>query len=296
MSVGRREFITLLAGAAALPLAACTQDDRVRDLQMRMLRLQAESAAAKIGRFIEEIVRQVGWTTLLPWSTSTIERRRFDAQRLLRQVPAITTLRKIDSTGVERLTQGFSDCYGFGCSTDFSRAPEFTVAMEKDIYYGPVYFRRESEPYMTLSLAGTRRDDGVSLAEVNLKLVWDVVSQIKVWEGGAAYLVDARGRLIAHPDISLVLRNTDMTGLPQVAAARAAVSAGAGAGPDSGAEQVIAGKDMLGHEVLSAYAPIAPLGWLLFVEVPLAKADEPLNAALLFLFRLLLGGLTLTLF
>ena len=49
--------------------------------------------------------------------------------------------------------------------------------------YGPVYFRRESEPYMTLAVAGTRRD-GVSVAEVNLKLIWDVISQIKVGQRG----------------------------------------------------------------------------------------------------------------
>ena len=85
--------------------------------------------------------------------------------------------------------------------------------MAKKVYYGPVYFRRESEPYMTLALAGTRRDAGVSVAEVNLKLIWDVVSQIKVGERGHAYVIDAQGRLIAHPDISLVLRNTDMTRL-----------------------------------------------------------------------------------
>jgi len=56
---------------------------------------------------------------------------------------------------------------------------------------------------MTLALAGTRRESGVSVAEVNLKLIWDVVSQIKVGERGDAYLVDRQGRLIAHPDISL---------------------------------------------------------------------------------------------
>jgi hypothetical protein len=78
-------------------------------------------------------------------------------------------------------------------------------------YYGPVYFRRESEPYMTLALAGTRRESGVSVAEVSLKLIWEVVSQIKVGERGDAYVVDREGRLIAHPDISLVLRNTDMS-------------------------------------------------------------------------------------
>ena len=62
---------------------------------------------------------------------------------------------------------------------------------------------------MTLALAGDRRDAGVSIAEVNLKFIWDVVSQIKVGEQGQAYVVDAPGRLIAHPDISLVLRETN---------------------------------------------------------------------------------------
>ena len=73
-----------------------------------------------------------------------------------------------------------------------------TEAAGNKIYYGPVYFRRESEPYMTLSLAGTRRDAGVSIAEVNLKLIWDVVSQIKVGEKGSAYVIDRQGRLIAR--------------------------------------------------------------------------------------------------
>ncbi len=53
---------------------------------------QAEAAAAKIGQFIKEIESQVGWTTQLPWSTGTIDQRKFDGSRVLRQVPAITEL------------------------------------------------------------------------------------------------------------------------------------------------------------------------------------------------------------
>src|SRR6202007_3273473 len=83
-----------------------------------------------------------------------------------------------------------------------------------------VYFRRGSEPFMTLAMAGSRRDAGVSVAEVNLTHIWDVVNQIKVSGGGRAYVVDARGRLIAHPEISLVLRNTDVSQLAQVISGR----------------------------------------------------------------------------
>ena len=187
---------------------------------IRIQREQAEAAAAKIGQFVKEIESQLGWTTQLPWSAGSIEQRRFDALRLLRQVPAITELAQLDASGKERLRVSRLAMDVVASGTDFSKEPKFTEAVARKVYYGPVYFRRESEPYMTLAIAGTRRDAGVSVAEVNLKLIWDVVSQIKVGERGHAYVVDAQGRLIAHPDISLVLRNTDMSRLAQVNAAR----------------------------------------------------------------------------
>src|SRR5439155_14585695 len=127
-------------------------------------------------------------------------------------------------------------------------------------------------------------------AEVNLKLIWDVVSQIKVGERGHAYVVDAQGRLIAHPDISLVLRNTDMSKLAQVRAARASASGGTGTS-DSPAETVQEAENIEGRKVLTAYARVAPLGWLMFVELPAAEAYAPLYAALKRLGFVLLAAL-----
>ncbi len=236
---------------------------------IRIQREQAQGAAAKIGQFIKEIESQVGWTTQLPWSAGTIEQRRFDGLRLLRQVPAITELAQLDAKGREQLRVSRLAMDVVGSQTDYSSDPKFTEAVKNKVYYGPVYFRRESEPYMTLALAGTRRDAGVSVAEVNLKLIWDVISAIKVGERGHAYVVDAQGRLIAHPDISLVLRNTDMTRLAQVQAAR-------GAGVDTGIDPIQEATDIRGRRVLTAYAQVAPLNWLVFVELPFDEAYEPL--------------------
>jgi signal transduction histidine kinase len=240
---------------------------------IRIQHEQAEAAAAKIGQFIKEIESQLGWTTQLPWSAGSIEQRRFDALRLLRQVPAITELAQVDSTGKERLRVSRLAMDVVDSGLDLSKEPKFAEAVAHKVYYGPVYFRRESEPYMTLSLAGTRKDAGVSIAEVNLKLIWDVVSQIKVGEHGHAYVVGAQGRLIAHPDISLVLRNTDMSKLLQVQAAQARK---AGTDPEAleGAENI------QGQKVLTASAPIAPLGWTMFVELPVEEAYASLYAAL----------------
>jgi signal transduction histidine kinase len=240
---------------------------------IRIQHEQAEAAAAKIGQFIKEIESQLGWTTQLPWSAGSIEQRRFDALRLLRQVPAITELAQVDSTGKERLRVSRLAMDVVDSGLDLSQDPKFAEAVAHKVYYGPVYFRRESEPYMTLSLAGTRKDAGVSIAEVNLKLIWDVVSQIKVGEHGHAYVVGAQGRLIAHPDISLVLRNTDMSKLLQVQTVQAG-KAGANPAALEGAENI------QGQKVLTASAPIAPLGWTMFVELPVEEAYASLYAAL----------------
>ncbi len=284
-----------------------------REHKVSLIRIQheqAEAAAAKISQFIKEIESQLGWTTQLPWSAGSLENRRFDALRLLRQVPAITELAQIDSTGKERLRVSRLAMDVIDSGLDLSKEPKFTEAVANKVYYGPVYFRRESEPYMTLSLAGTRKDAGVSIAEVNLKLIWDVVSQIKVGERGHAYVVGSQGRLIAHPDISLVLRNTDMSKLVQVhaaleeqavvakqleeaAAALQAAQAASGArtspqpAPLPPPRPVNFSTDSLqgalniqGQEVLTASAPIWPLHWIMFVELPVQEAYASLYAAL----------------
>ena len=187
-------------------------------------------------------------------------------------MPAITELSQVDARGKEQLRVSRLAMDVVGSGVDLSKEPKFTEAIKNKVYYGPVYFRREFEPYMTMSLAGTRRDAGVSIAEVNLKLIWDVVSQIHVGEHGHAYVVDGRGRLIAHPDISLVLRNTDMSRLTQVQAAQR--------GGDADAAALRSATDVQGRPVLTAFAPVAPLGWTVFVELPTDEAYQPLFASI----------------
>ena len=111
----------------------------------------------------------------------------------------------------------------------------------------------------------------MSVAEVNLKLIWDVVSQIKIGERGVAYLLDAQSRVIVHPNTGLVQR--DFSSLAQVQAARAASTAAAQELP----QQLQPVKDINGREVLAAYAPVpvTPLGWLVFVELPAEEANAP---------------------
>jgi signal transduction histidine kinase len=238
---------------------------------------------------VAEIERQIGWTTHAQWAAGTVEQRRFDYVRLLRQVPAITELVQLDAAGKEQLKVSRLAMDVVGSGIDHSGEPRFTEAVAKRIWFSPVYFRKESEPYMTVAIARSGRNAGVTVAEVNLKLIWDVISTIKVGKAGYAYVVDRQGRLIAHPDISLVLRNTDLAHLPQVAVARSALDAR----PASDVPPVSIAADRSGGSVLSAYAPIQRLGWLVFVELPLREALAPLYAALAQTAGLLAGALGL---
>src|SRR5262249_29263612 len=181
--------------------------------------------------------------------------------RLLRQVPAITELALIDQSGREqlRVSRVARDVVGSG--RELSGEPAFIEARALKTYFGPGFFRRSSEPYLSLAHAGDRCDSGVVVAEVDLIFVWDVISQIKVGEHGKAYVLDAGGRLIAHPDIDLVLRNTDFSNLPHVQAARTGE-----------ASEDATAADMHGRPMLAAHSAIPPLGWLLFVAPPLARA------------------------
>jgi signal transduction histidine kinase len=234
---------------------------------IRIQREQAEAAADKINSFIKDIERQLGWTTQIALNAATPAQRQSDALRLLRQVPGITEFSQLDANGREQLHVSRISVDAIGSNTDFSKDPKFVNAVSNKVYYGPVYFRRESEPYMTISIAGASRDAGVSVAEINLTFIGELVSRIKVGREGRAYVIDAHARLVAHPDINLMLRNIDLSRLSQVQAARAV---------GAPAEPLQVAKDIQGRKVLTAYASIDSLGWLVFVELPVDEAYQPL--------------------
>jgi signal transduction histidine kinase/ActR/RegA family two-component response regulator len=290
-----RKYVALLMAVVTVALAANSLFDiwftyhEQKALLIRIQRGQAEAVAQRISQFISEIEGQMAWATQLPWSADTLDEWRFDAVRLLRQVPAVTEVAQLDETGREQARMSRHAMDVVGSATDFSTDSTFLEAIANKVYHGPVYFLRESEPYMTLAMAGTRREYGVIVAQVNLKFIWDVVSQIKVGERGLAFVVDAEARLIAHPDISLVLRNTDFSRLAHVQAARSTR-------PEVPLEQQPVTDDILGHQVLSAHALVAPLGWLVFVELPVNEAFAPIYASILRAGMVVLAALVLAFF
>ena len=271
-----------LISTAAFEVLFSFQDRRAA--LIRIQHEQAEAAAGEIAEFMKNIEDQLAWTTHAPWTTATPDQQSLDLWRMmLRQVPAITDLSLIAGSGREVLRVSRLSLDEIGSGIDYAKDPKFFEATPSRPYRSTVYFRGGSEPYMTISVRA--RNASVSVAEVNLKFIWDVVSRIKVGEHGQAYVVDGRGRLIAHPDISLVLRNIDLSGLAQVQAARADTE-----GPP---ETTQLARDLYGRKVLTANAAIAPLDWTMFVELPADEAYAPLYTLILRVSILILLGLLL---
>ena len=244
-----------------------------KDAMVAIQKEKAQAAALSIEGFVRDIERQLGWVTQpqIASGAAAAEQRRFDLIRLQRQVLAITEVSLLDSSGREQLRISRLAMNVAGSRADFSNDPRFKEARAGRVYYGPVYFRKESEPYMTLAVAGSGPDGGVVAVDVNLKFIWDVVSQIKIGRAGQAFVVDGQGALIAHPDISLVLQKTNLSGLDHVKAALA--------GPVSAPTQVNTAHNFRGEQVLTAHSTIRPLGWTVFVEQPLGEALEPVRAS-----------------
>ena len=289
-----RKYVLLIVGLVSLVLLLNSALDfwfGYDENKAALFRIQQEKAASasrRIEQFVDEIERQLGWTTAPQWAASPLEQRRFDYVRLLRQVPAITELIQLDEAGKEQLKVSRLAMDVVGSEKDYSQSPGFNEARQQRVWFSPVYFRKESEPYMTIAMARTGRSAGVTIAEVNLKLIWDVITGLKIGREGYAYVVDRDGRLIAHPDISLVLRNTNLGSLPQVAAARAEAS-----GEPAASSTAMVARSLYGNRVLTAHAAIAPLGWTVFVELPLNEALAPLYGSALRTAALLVLALVL---
>ena len=137
------------------------------------------SRLTQTSQFLTEIQTQMSWVVQPAFAAGsfTVEQRRDDFNKLLRQEPAITEISYLDSAGKEQLRISRLALNAIGGGTDFSGDPKFAQARGGKAYFGPVYFRNGSEPYMTVSLGEQGANGGVVSGEVNLKFVRDVVDR-----------------------------------------------------------------------------------------------------------------------
>jgi len=246
---------------------------------------KAVAAASRIEQYIRQISQQLSYASLPQLDAGDVDLRRVEFVKLLRQAPEVTDISQLDVAGREQIAVSRLGMDIVASGRERSQEPAFRSARRGQPWYGPVYFRKETEPYMTVAIRSGGEKGPVTVAEVNLKFIWDVVSRIRIGDKGKAYVVDSTGLLVADPDIGLVLRKTSLAELPHVKAA---------ATIHTSDEPAMVSKDLAGTPVLTSVAPIEPLDWKVFVEQPIAEVYAKLNASILRTGLLLLAGLVIS--
>lgn len=82
-----------------------------------------------------------------------------------------------------------------------------------EFYFGPVRFDEDNrEPLMILSVPIVDLRSGdvvfVLVADLRFKPIWDLLARIELSDAGDVYVTDQTGRVVAHKDPTIVLRNT----------------------------------------------------------------------------------------
>jgi len=236
----------------------------------------ADAAALKAEQFLQELGRQISWATRA--SSNTIEQRRADDQLILDHTPAIAEIAEIDNSGrvVFDLARN---------GTPAMREADFAYASRKALIdkpqYGPVRFGPRG-PLMQLFISHANNRGGVTIIDLELRYLSDIVNGTQSDPGVYAYIVTDRGRLIVHSDANQAKHTLDLSSLPQIAALIST--------PD---KPLDFGQNVLGQSVLTASAVIPDVNWYVVVEQPFMQALKPVFSLLWRLFWLF--GLSLCL-
>lgn len=142
-----------------------------------------------------------------------------------------------------------------------------------------------SEPLVTL---GVPIEDvfgqfqGVLVAEVNLKFMWDLVDRLEIGQTGQAFVVDRQGNLIAFGDTLRVLNGENVRGLTTVTE-----FVGSYNPVDSTGAEITTG--ITGDTVLSTYVPLGTPDWAVVTEMPVFEAYQGIIPSVLLSGAVLLG-------
>ncbi len=120
----------------------------------------------------------------------------------------------LDSKGMELVrvsrteTVSEEDLYSKAETDEFVRSSQ-----SGSFYYGPVFFDNKSlEPMMNLAVPildlRSGETDGVIVGQLRLRQMWDKIVSRSVGKTGILYIADGTGKVIAHPNPSVVLRVT----------------------------------------------------------------------------------------
>ncbi len=229
----------------------------------------AQEAANKVSSFVNDRLRILDQASDINNLSADSGRRELVLNKLLGRETSFRQLLLVDTNGtilthVSRLVPTQTSAV-----LDADISSIIAATRQNKTYVSPIYIDNSTSEPLILIATPTRdllRDvKGAFVAEVNLKFIWDLVSQIKVGNGGLAYVVDKSGKLLAFKDTSRVLAHEDLSALPEV---REFVT-----GQLTKDYGIVKGID--GTSVSSDFVPLGVPDWAVVIELPLSEAYAP---------------------
>ena len=155
-------FIVALVGGALIVSGGTSLYFAFGESKQALFALQrekADAAAYRIEQYIRTIEHELGWTALprVLEGTSAAEQRRIEFLKLLRQAPQITEAVWIDRGGREQVRVSRLAMDALGTDTNLTNDPRVVGSKNGKTWFGPVTFRKDTEPYMGIARAAGDR-------------------------------------------------------------------------------------------------------------------------------------------
>lgn len=273
----RFKFITLFILIALVPLmlVMSVTINRLQNIQkenvVNLNRKIAEQAGTEIDAFILQQRRVLkDLAGIYPEFAQTTEIQANLLKRVLFTNDDFIDLAVVDARGVEIRKEDKFQIITPGDLKDQGDSREFQTVLNQGYFLGPVEIIN-GRPIFSMGEAIKELDNdfkGAVFAELDARVMQDVIVRITSEGQKHAYIVSLDGKIVAHPDVSLVLAQKDFSYIPIVRAISK---------KDRPIDPLTIYKNDLGEEVLGVAVPIAGTEWLVVAEQPATKALEPVN-------------------
>ncbi len=167
----------------------------------------ARRASKEIYLFIKEPLTILQTTAL---SRDVVEMDQFAQSNIINKIkdenPIFQKIFVVNDSGIVTVTTKFGEE-----SKNYHDQPFFKAGMQGNEFFSDVYFTPSRFPVLTIAEPIIKYNQvvGVLAAEIDLKNIWDLVDTITIGNTGNAFLLSARGRVIAHQEKEKVLERTD---------------------------------------------------------------------------------------
>lgn len=120
----------------------------------------------------------------------------------------------VNEKGIEEVHISRTEIFVKSDLSDLSAERAYKAIREgEEIHYEPVYFdKKTGEPLLIISLpvkdVRSGKTVAVLIAHIRMRYMLDIIAKIDIGQSGIAYVLDSNGRVISHPNPSVVLKET----------------------------------------------------------------------------------------